>query len=88
MPEPVVVPMPAPAPVIPMPAPAPAPAPVGNSPFATADDLMKYVVEKYKVLGPVKGAQIHQVLSEMGAATVASLPPESHAEFYKRVELL
>jgi len=49
---------------------------------------MKYVMAKYKALGPIKGGQIQNVLMTLGAANINSLKPEQYAAFHAEVEKL
>ena len=82
----------APAPVEPVKAtPAPTPAPASAfppAPFADHKALSVYVMGKYRSLGPVKGAQIQNVLSELGLKNINEVKPEQYAEFYAKVEAL
>ena len=86
-------PAPAPAPVQqyqPQPAPVPnpyAPAPTG-APFTDGKGLMEYCMNKYKVLGPVKGGLIQQVLTELGCVNLATLQPAQYATFFAKVEAI
>ena len=82
----------APAAVMPpfvMPA-APAVTPVVTTPlpFADAKGLMEYVMGKYKKLGPVKGALIQNVLSELSLHNINDVKPEQYATFYAKVEAI
>lgn len=98
-----VIPPPAPvAPVAPpvqpvqmpaMPAPptfsAPGPAPVAPQiPFSDQKGLVTYVMEAYKSMGPQKGAQIQQVLINMGCGNINEVKPEQYAALYAGVETL
>lgn len=94
---PVVPPTPAPtapAPVVNTPAPvvaAPAtPAPVSPSECVITDQqsLNKYVMAKYRELGPIKGAEIQTVLVALGCANVNQVKPEQYADFFQRVEAI
>lgn len=87
----------APAPVVPtvaVPAPVEAPAtptvvvPSGSAPFTDAKGLMNWIMEKYKALGPVKGALIQNVLQEMGCASVNAVKPEQYGAFFSKVEAI
>lgn len=90
---------PAPAPVAPpvqppaMPAPptfsAPAPAPVASGvPFSDQKGLVTYVMGAYQSMGPQKGAQIQQVLLQMGCQSINEVKPEQYAALYAGVEAL
>ena len=89
---PVAAPAPA-APVMPPPpvfeAPAPAPAaPTAKAPFTDQKTLITYVMESYKQLGPVKGAQIQQVLGSLGVQNINDVKAEQYDAFYAGVEAL
>ena len=84
-PEPTPAPAPAPAPAFIMP-PLPAPAPA--APFADSAGLVKYCMEKYRTLGPVKGGLIQSILLEMGVTNINAVPAERFAEFYGKVEAI
>ena len=95
-PAPAPTPAPAPAPTptpafvmppIPEPTPAPAPA-VPVAPFTDSASLVKYCMEKYRVLGPIKGGLIQSILLEMGVTNINAVPAERFAEFYGKVEAL
>lgn len=93
-PAPVVA-APVPAPVAPpvMPPPptfqAPAPAPAAPTvPFSDGKGLISYVMAAYQSMGPVKGAQIQQVLTGMGCANINDVKPEQYAALYAGVEAL
>ena len=93
-PDPVPTPEPTPAPVPafvmpPLPEPTPAPTPaVPDAPFADSAGLVKYCMEKYRVLGPVKGGLIQSILLEMGVTNINAVPVERFAEFYGKVEAI
>jgi hypothetical protein len=87
--------VPAPVPAAPVEAPpAPPPAPVlavpaaGGAPFTDQAGLMTYVMEKYKALGPTKGAMIQSKLLELGCANIKALPVEKYGTFHAAVEAL
>jgi hypothetical protein len=71
---------------VPMPTPA-APA-AGGAPFTDQAGLMTYVMEKYKALGPIKGAMIQSKLLELGCANIKALPVEKYGTFHAAVEAL
>lgn len=95
IPVPAAAPAPAPAPV-PMPVPAPAAAPVPApaavsapaAPFTDAAGLMAYIKDKYRALGPIKGALIQNVLTEVGCRNVNDVTPGNYGLFYQKVEAL
>jgi|PlaIllAssembly_1097288.scaffolds.fasta_scaffold01303_7 hypothetical protein len=90
--------VPAPVPAAPVeapPAPPPAPVPTvpvtpaaGGAPFTDQAGLMTYVMEKYKALGPTKGAMIQSKLLELGCANIKALPVDKYAAFHAAVEAL
>jgi hypothetical protein len=95
IPAPAAAPVPAPAPVpmpTPMPVPAPVPAPAAASapaaPFTDAAGLMAYIKDKYRALGPIKGALIQNVLTEVGCRNVNDVTPGNYGLFYQKVEAL
>ena len=45
-------------------------------------------MEKYRVLGPVKGGLIQSILLEMGVTNINAVPTERFAEFYSKVEAI
>jgi len=101
VPAPVAVAAPAPvevpAPVAPAPAPVfqPAPAPAPVPPVATAPcpitnqgQLVAYVMESYKTLGPVKGNMIQGVLAGTGNVNINGVSPEHFPAIYAGIEAL
>lgn len=84
------VPVPAPAPVMPPPPTfaAPAPAPTAALPFSDTKSLIGWVMGVYQALGPAKGAQIQQVLVNLGCANINDVKPEQYAALYAGVEAL
>lgn len=97
-PAPVIPPAPAPVAVVAPPAPAmpapptfnaPAPAPVASGvPFGDQKGLVTYVMGAYQSMGPQKGAQIQQVLLQMGCQSINEVKPEQYAALYAGVEAL
>jgi hypothetical protein len=81
------VPMPIPVPAaVPVPTPAAASAPA--APFTDAAGLMAYIKDKYRALGPIKGALIQNVLTEVGCRNVNDVTPGNYGLFYQKVEAL
>lgn len=83
----------APASVMPAPpafvAPAPAPAPVATgAPFSDGKGLIDYVMASYKTLGSAKGAQIQNVLTQLGYQNINDVKPEHYAALFAGVEAL
>jgi len=97
-PAPVIPPAPASVAVVAPPAPAmpapptfnaPAPAPVASGvPFSDQKGLVTYVMGAYQSMGPQKGAQIQQVLLQMGCQSINEVKPEQYAALYAGVEAL
>ena len=81
----------APAPV-PTPAPAPTPAPVPTAApaarWASQAEVNTYVMAAYKEMGPEKGAQIGNILQQIGVKAVTELTPANYEQFYTAVEAL
>lgn len=83
------VPVPAAAPAAPVPAPVvPAPVPGPAAPFADAAGLMEYVKGKYRALGPIKGALIQNVLTEIGCRNINDVTPGNYGLFFQKVEAI
>lgn len=81
------------APVMPAPpafvAPAPAPAPVATgAPFSDGKGLIDYVMASYKTLGSAKGAQIQNVLTQLGYQNINDVKPEHYGALFAGVEAL
>lgn len=98
-PAPTPAPAPAAAPAVmlppafmqPPPAPAAAPAaPAAGpaAPFTDGKSMMEYVMGKYRQLGPVKGAMIQNVLSEIGCKNINEVQPAQYNAFYAKVEAI
>lgn len=92
-PAPVVQAAPVAAPVMPAPpafvAPAPAPAPVATgAPFSDGKGLIDYVMASYKTLGSAKGAQIQNVLTQLGYQNINDVKPEHYNALFAGVEAL
>ena len=82
---------PAPQYVPPVPAPqpqAPQQSQYPAAPFTDSNGAMQYCVEKYRALGPVKGAEIQTILLSLGCQQIATLRPDQFGEFFYRVESL
>ena len=78
-------PEPAPEPVA---TPAPAAAAEGNAPFSNQHELNQYITTSYKEMGPAKGAQIGNILQELGVDNVTKIAVEQYPEFYQKIEAL
>lgn len=92
-PAPVVQAAPVAAPAMPAPpafvAPVPAPAPVATgAPFSDGKGLIDYVMASYKTLGSAKGAQIQNVLTQLGYQNINDVKPEHYGALFAGVEAL
>lgn len=92
-PAPVVQAAPVAAPAMPAPpafvAPVPAPAPVATgAPFSDGKGLIDYVMASYKTLGSAKGAQIQNVLTQLGYQNINDVKPEHYNALFAGVEAL
>jgi hypothetical protein len=81
------------APAMPAPpafvAPAPAAAPVATgAPFTDGKGLIDYVMGAYKALGATKGAQIQNVLVNLGYQNINDVKPEHYGQLFAGVEAL
>ena len=79
--------MPAP-PAFVAPAPAPAPVAAGGAPFSDGKGLIDYVMASYKTLGSAKGAQIQNVLTQLGYQNINDVKPEHYGALFAGVEAL
>jgi hypothetical protein len=57
-------------------------------PFGDQKGLVTYVMGAYQSMGPQKGAQIQQVLLQMGCQSINEVKPEQYAALYAGVEAL
>jgi hypothetical protein len=81
------------APAMPAPpafvAPAPVAAPVATgAPFSDGKGLIDYVMGAYKALGAAKGAQIQNVLVNLGYQNINDVKPEHYGRLFAGVEAL
>ena len=75
------------APVFAVPA-APVAAPAIAVPFADGKGLLEWIMKKYQALGPVKGAEIQNVLVSLGYQNINDVRVESYAALFTAVEAL
>ncbi len=61
---------------------------VAKAPFTDGKGLIDYVMTAYKEMGAEKGAQIQNVLVEMGLQNVNELRPTEYDAFFAKVEAL
>lgn len=79
---------PAPVPTAePAPAPTPSPAPQ-QARWASQAEVNTYVMAAYKEMGPEKGAQIGNILQQIGVKAVTELTPANYEQFHTAVEAL
>ena len=81
------------APAMPAPptfvAPIPAAVPVATgAPFSDGKGLIDYVMASYKTLGSAKGAQIQNVLTQLGYQNINDVKPEHYGALFAGVEAL
>lgn len=53
-----------------------------DCPYSDSKGLMVFVMNKYKELGPIKGAKIQGLFDSIGAANVSDIKPDQYADFY------
>jgi len=76
-------------PVVTTPVIATAPAvPTVVVPFTDKQGFVQYVMERYKTLGPVAGAEIQNVLIKSGFANINDVPVEKFPEVFAGIEAL
>jgi hypothetical protein len=56
--------------------------------FANQAEFTAFIMDTYKMLGPIKGAGIQAVLNSVGAKNINSVDPRSYAEVKAGVEAL
>jgi len=59
-----------------------------SCPITTQAELVKYVMESYKALGPVKGNMIQGVLASVGSVNINGVSPDKYATIYSGIEAL
>ena len=69
-------------------APAPAASAPSGAPFTDPKGLIEYVMGAYKALGPQKGAQIQNVLTQLGYQNINDVKPEHYGALHTGVEAL
>jgi hypothetical protein len=75
------------APVFAAPA-APVAAPVVAVPFSDGKGLLEWVMKKYQALGPVRGAEIQNILVSLGYQNINDVRVESYSALFTAVEAL
>lgn len=76
------------APVFAVPA-APVAAPAAIAvPFSDGKELLEWIMKKYQALGPVKGAEIQNVLVSLGYQNINDVRVESYPALFTAVEAL
>jgi len=80
------------APVMPAPpvfaAPVAAPVVSGAAPFDNPKGLIDFVMSSYKALGPVKGAGIQGVLTDLGYQNINDVNPAHYGALFSGIEAL
>lgn len=80
------------APAVNMPTPpnldAPATTAPAGVPFSDATGLVNYVMDAYKAIGAEKGAQIGNILAELGYQNINDVKPEHYGVLHEKVEAL
>lgn len=67
---------------------APAAVSPSNVPFTDAKGLVAYMMDSYRTLGPIKGAEIQGVLAGVGKTNINEITPDLYATVYAAVEAL
>lgn len=67
---------------------APAAVSPSNVPFTDNKGLVAYMMDSYRTLGPIKGAEIQQVLASVGKTNINEITPDLYATVYAAVEAL
>lgn len=67
---------------------APAAASPSNVPFTDSKGLVAYMMDSYRTLGPIKGAEIQGVLAGVGKTNINEITPDLYATVYAAVEAL
>lgn len=57
-------------------------------PFSDGKGLLEWIMKKYQALGPVKGAEIQNVLVSLGYQNINDVRVESYAALFTAVEAL
>lgn len=83
-----VEPVAAPAPVAPVVTPEPVAAPAGKAPFTNQTELVKWVMSNYQRLGPIKGAGIQNVLTNLGYKNINEIKPEHYDSLFAQISVL
>lgn len=74
-------------PVFTQPAPTVTPQPV-NAPFADGKGLIEYVVGAYQTMGPIRGAQIQGILTNLGYQNINDVKPDHYGDLFRAIETL
>lgn len=77
--------MPAPPAFVDLAPPAPT---TSGAPFTDTKGLIEYVMGVYKALGPQKGAQIQNVLTQLGYQNINDVKPEHYGALHTGIEAL
>ena len=74
--------------VAPVVTPVAAAASPSNVPFTDSKGLVAYMMDSYRTLGPIKGAEIQGVLASVGKTNINEITPDLYATVYAAVEAL
>ena len=67
---------------------APAAASPSNVPFTDGKGLVAYMMDSYRTLGPIKGAEIQGVLASVGKTNINEVTPDLYGTVFAAVEAL
>jgi hypothetical protein len=67
---------------------APAAVSPSNVPFKDNKGLVAYMMDSYRTLGPIKGAEIQGVLASVGKTNINEITPDLYATVFAAVEAL
>lgn len=67
---------------------APAAAPQTACPITDHKGLLNYTMTRYRTLGPIKGAEIQQVLTGLGYSNINDVKQEHYAAYYAGCEAI
>ena len=63
-------------------------APVVSAPFNTAAQMIEYVTNKWRTLGPSRGAEIQTVLTNLGCENINDVTVDKYDRLYSVLESL
>lgn len=62
--------------------------PFKHAPFTTQKELISWIMDSYKVLGPTKGAQIQGVMDRIGIKNINDVQTSQYQALFEGVEAL